>query len=117
MNASGMHYLSKIDSQNYVNDITLGLPHSVTTRVILKNQQIVGTPLVCKTSSPWLKLTREISQVGCDIKITGTALTTAYKITNEELKSAQFQQLQEDLQNCWDQFVIVFKTSNPQTCK
>jgi transglutaminase-like putative cysteine protease len=102
-------YLSP--TQERVSDLVLAdLPNSLTRTTVLSNVKWVGqADFNCKLDSPWLSASRQVSNTKSGVEVVEKITVKSAWIPNVELKTREFSQLQNQLEDCFIPAAILFK--------
>jgi Domain of Unknown Function with PDB structure (DUF3857)/Transglutaminase-like superfamily len=102
--------LIDLEPETRVSDLFLGPPEIDETTYRLNKVRLVGTiPAGCRLDSPWLKVSRVISQKDGDIVVVDRREVKQNVLTNQEIQGEEFQTFQGKLQNCFHQVAIVYR--------
>lgn len=103
-------FLINIDSAKYLSNVFIGLPEVLEFREELLDSRLVGKPPpVCEMESPWITARRKIETSGKKIIVIQNVLVRKSVISNEELKSQAFKDLQTGIENCLGDFAVSFE--------
>jgi hypothetical protein len=102
-------YLTRV--QDRVSDLLiLEAPSTLKRSAHLKGVQMLGkAKLSCKVDSPWLKASRSVVQKKNAIEVDDTMLIKTALIRNEDLRSKEYSEFQEKLEDCFNNVAVVFK--------
>ena len=82
--------------------------------LILKNTKTIGDQfLECHFKSPWFEGERHITNTPEGIKIMDTQILLRSRISNKELQTKAYQDLQSQVYACFGDLALIYQTSNP----
>lgn len=110
LDSRNVDFLVKLDTRKRVSELFLGQPDLLRTTEVYVGARVVGeAPPQCKLDSPWLFVSRQVSQSPEGLRITDTREIKKSLITNAELKSEPFAKFQRALIKCFDRVAVVYK--------
>lgn len=99
-----------LEEHTRVSDLYMSYPQTDhTTYHLLKTEEIGTVPINCKVDSKWIQATRTVSREKQMVVMADTTELKLPSIANSEMKTKEFQKLQEDLQSCFHQVALIFK--------
>ncbi len=96
-------------SQDSLCDLFIGEPNSLKRQTIIKNIDAKNVESLNKEiDTKWLSISRKLSFKNKELKIDETIIVKQELIANEDLKTAEFQNLKKDLEQDFKDVSIVF---------
>lgn len=108
--------LLRLEVDKRVSDVFLGAPRTAELIEYVDNVRVLGvTPPSCELDSPWVNVSRKLSQVERGLRIADRIEFKKNRITNGELKTKAFKRFQSQLQDCFDRIAVVFEPMKENT--
>lgn len=108
-------FLVRLETKKRVSDLFLGAPDALRSTEFIENVRMLGkTAPHCELNTPWLRVTRKITQTRRGLKIVDERETKTNLIPASELKSAAFAKFQEALTECFDRVAVVYAPLKPR---
>ncbi len=99
-----------VKTKNRVSDLYLGIPSIKNYELILKNTTLIGDQFLdCHFKSPWFEGQRHISNTPKGIKITDTQILLRSRISNKELQTKAYQDLQSQVYACFGDLALIYQ--------
>ena len=97
--------------QDRVSDLLiLDQPTTLKRMTLLKGAKLIGkSNLNCKLDSSWLSASRRVFQTKAGIEISDAFIVRQALVSNAELRAKEFLQLQDKLENCFNNVAITFR--------
>ncbi len=104
-----------IKTNHRVSDLYLGLPATTHYELLLGNTKKVGNQFLnCQVKSPWFKGERHIEDTPEGIKVSDTQILLQSIVSNKDLKSKAYQDLQSDIYACFGNLALIYETLTPR---
>jgi Domain of Unknown Function with PDB structure (DUF3857)/Transglutaminase-like superfamily len=102
-----------IKTNNRVSDLYLGLPVIAHYELTIGHTQKVGNQFLnCQVQSPWFKGERHIEDTPEGIKVSDTQILLQSMVSNKDLKSKAYQNLQSDIYACFGNLALIYETKD-----
>ena len=107
-------HLIRLETKKRVTDLFQGHPDIIQDTDFLDNIRLLGKKAPeCNIESPWLNVSRKVTQTSRGLKIVDRREIKQSMITVEELKSPAFEKFQVALQKCFDRVAVVYAPMAP----
>ncbi|MBI3557663.1 MAG: DUF3857 domain-containing transglutaminase family protein [Deltaproteobacteria bacterium] len=106
-------HLIRLETKKRVSDLFQGHPDIIQDTDFVDNIKLLGQNAPeCSIDSPWVKVSRKITQTAHGLKIVDRREVKTSLIKIEELKSPAFEKFQKNLQKCFDRVAVVYAPLN-----
>lgn len=101
------HFL-RSDFEKRVSDLFLGAPSRVQVTDLVEGMRIVGSaPPACELQSPWVNISRKVSQTPIGVQVVDSREIKASRIVNRDIKGKTFQSFHKQLRECFDRVAVI----------
>ncbi len=106
--------LMDLETKDRESDLFVGQPGITKKTVNRHNISVIGKELAeCNITSPWYEAKREIKDNSAGFEVVDTLTSLRPLITSDEIKSARFARLQNELRDCYQNRYITYKIVKP----
>lgn len=111
LNRNELGTLIDLETEGRVSDLFLGYPQRERATYRMDQIQLVGNlPHDCRIDSPWIKAERTFRREKDQVIVRDLREIKRSSVRNGELRSAAFERFQNQLQDCFHQIAVVFRT-------
>ena len=99
-----------VKTKNRVSDLYLGTPSIMHYELILPHTKTIGNQFLdCHFKSPWFEGQRHIENTPEGIKVSDTQILLHSRISNKELQSKAYQDLQSQVYTCFGDLALIYQ--------
>ncbi|MBP6103705.1 MAG: DUF3857 domain-containing protein [Gammaproteobacteria bacterium] len=102
-----------VKTKNRVSNLYLGTPSIVHYELILLHTKTIGNQFLdCHFKSPWFEGQRHIENTPEGIKVSDTQILLRSIISNKDLHSKSYQELQSKVYTCFGDLALIYETKD-----